>query len=578
VGRPRWLNGVRLAESLTLGVMEFPASHYPNTPTLQHSGTSACFERAKRRAPPYNSFCDWTPDRADLTLNLIPTITMLDLKQLEVWFVTGSQHLYGPEALKQVALNAQQVVKALDTAAAIPTRIVFKPVVIKPEEAAGLCQDANAAAGCIGLITWCHTFSPSKMWINGLKALRKPLLHLHTQFNRDIPWSSIDMDFMNLNQAAHGDREHGFIMSRLRLNRKVVVGYWQDTAVQAQIGAWCRAAAAWHDWQGAKFARFGDNMREVAVTEGDKVAAQMKFGYSVNGYGVGDLAKYVKEVSDSEVDRLTREYEETYTLASGLRKNAAKRNSLQEAARIELGLRAFLTAGSFKGFTDTFEDLPGLAQLPGVATQRLMADGYGFGAEGDWKTCALVRAMKVMAAGLKGGTSFMEDYTYHLDPKGMQVLGAHMLEICPSIAKGRPSLEVHPLGIGGKADPVRLVFDTPKGPALNASMLDMGNRFRLLVNEVDVVAPQKPLPKLPVARAVWVSRPNLQVAAACWIHAGGAHHTGFSQAVTTEMLEDLAEIAGIEFLLVNRDTELRRFKQELRWNEVYYAMRSGFVS
>jgi L-arabinose isomerase len=503
---------------------------------------------------------------------------MTDLKQLEVWFVTGSQHLYGPEALKQVALNAQQVVKALDSASVIPTQVVFKPVVKTPEEAAGLCQQADAAAQCIGLITWCHTFSPSKMWINGLKALRQPLLHLHTQHNRDIPWSSIDMDFMNLNQAAHGDREHGFIMSRLRMNRKVVVGYWQDAAVQSQIGAWCRAAAAWHDWQGAKFARFGDNMREVAVTEGDKVAAQMKFGYSVNGYGVGDLVKCVNEVSDAEIDRLTREYGQAYVLAPALRKNPDKKNSLREAARIELGMRAFLTSGGFKGFTDTFEDLPGLAQLPGIATQRLMADGYGFGAEGDWKTCALVRAMKVMATGLKGGTSFMEDYTYHLDPKGMQVLGAHMLEICPSIAKGKPSLEVHPLGIGGKADPVRLVFDTPAGPALNASLLDMGNRFRLLVNEVDVIAPQKPLPKLPVARAVWVCKPSLQVAAACWIHAGGAHHTGFSQAVTSEMLEDLAEIAGIEFLVIDSGSELRRFKQELRWNEVYYALRGGFVA
>ena len=303
------------------------------------------------------------------------------------------------------------------------------------------------------------------MWINGLKALRKPLLHLHTQHNREIPWATIDMDFMNLNQAAHGDREHGFIMSRLRLNRKVVVGFWQDAGVQSQIGAWCRAAAAWHDWQGAKFARFGDNMREVAVTEGDKVAAQMQFGYSVNGYGVGDLVKCVNEASDREVDRLVQEYEASYVVAPALRKNGAQRSALREAARIELGLRAFLTAGGFKGFTDTFEDLHGLAQLPGLAVQRLMADGYGFGAEGDWKTCALVRAMKVMAAGLKGGTSFMEDYTYHLDPKGMQVLGAHMLEICPSIAKGKPSLEVHPLGIGGKADPVRLVFDTPAGPA-----------------------------------------------------------------------------------------------------------------
>jgi L-arabinose isomerase len=503
---------------------------------------------------------------------------MIDLKKLEIWFVTGSQQLYGPETLKQVAVNARQIAGALDGAAAIPATVVFKAVVKTPEEASALCQEANAAATCIGLVTWCHTFSPSKMWINGLKALRKPLLHLHTQHNRDIPWASIDMDFMNLNQAAHGDREHGFIMSRLRLNRKVVVGYWEDAGVRSQIGTWCRAAAAWHDWQGGRFARFGDNMREVAVTEGDKVAAQMQFGYSVNGYGVGDLVKCVNEASDREVDRLVQEYEASYVVAPTLRKNGKQRDSLREAARIELGLRAFLTAGGFKGFTDTFEDLHGLAQLPGLAVQRLMADGYGFGPEGDWKTCALVRAMKVMAAGLKGGTSFMEDYTYHLHPKGMQVLGAHMLEVCPSIAKGKPSMEVHPLGIGGKADPVRLVFDTPAGPALNASMVDMGNRFRLLVNEVEVVAPQKPLPKLPVARAIWVCKPDLPVAAACWIHAGGAHHTGFSQAVTAEMLEDLAEMAGIEYLVIDSQTGVRQFKQELRSNEVYYALRSGFVS
>jgi L-arabinose isomerase len=415
------------------------------------------------------------------------------------------------------------------------------------------------------------------MWINGLKSLRKPLLHLHTQHNRDIPWSSIDMDFMNLNQAAHGDREHGFIMSRLRLDRKVVVGYWQDAAVQRRIGAWCRAAAAWHDWQGAKFCRFGDNMREVAVTEGDKVAAQVQFGYSVNGYGVGDLVKSVNGATDRETDRLIADYESRYTVAPKLRKTGSKRQSLRDAARIELGLRAFLIAGDFKGFTDTFEDLHGLAQLPGLAVQRLMADGYGFGAEGDWKTCALVRAMKVMATGLRGGTSFMEDYTYHLDPKRSMVLGAHMLEICPSIAKARPSLEVHPLGIGGKADPVRLVFDTLAGPGLNASLIDLGNRFRLLLNEVEVVPPDKPLPRLPVARAVWMPKPDFPTSAAAWIYAGGAHHTGFSQAVTTEMIEDFAGMAGVELMVIDADTRLRQFKQELKWNEVYYGLHRGFA-
>ncbi|MGA2867499.1 MAG: L-arabinose isomerase [Verrucomicrobiota bacterium] len=503
---------------------------------------------------------------------------MMNLKQLEVWFVTGSQHLYGPETLKQVAANSQEMAQALDASPAIPVKVICKPVVKTPAEATALCQEANSGPDCLGLITWCHTFSPSKMWINGLKLLRKPLAHLHTQHNRDIPWSAIDMDFMNLNQAAHGDREHGFIMSRLRLERKVVAGYWQDRAVAAQLGAWCRAAAAWQDWQGAKFCRFGDNMREVAVTEGDKVSAQLQFGYSVNGYGVGDLVKCVREASGAEVDRLVEDYKASYVMASALRQHTALAESLRQEARIEAGLRAFLKAGGFKGFTTTFEDLHGLEQLPGLAVQRLMAEGYGFGAEGDWKTCALVRALKVMAAGLKGGTSFMEDYTYHLDPKGMRVLGAHMLEICPSIARQKPALEVHPLGIGGKADPVRLVFEAPAGPALNASMIDLGNRFRLLVNEVEVVAPEQPLPKLPVARALWVPKPNLPVAATAWIYAGGAHHTAFSQAATTEMLEDFAAMAGLELVLIDQDTKLRQFKQELNWNEVYYALRKGWNS
>jgi L-arabinose isomerase len=497
----------------------------------------------------------------------------MDLSSFELWFVTGSQQLYGEQALAQVAANSRQVAAALDAAPALPVKVVAQPVVKSADDATTLCLAANAAPNCIGLITWCHTFSPSKMWINGLKLLRKPLAHFHTQFNRDIPWSSIDMDFMNLNQAAHGDREHGFLMSRMRLNRKVVVGHWQDRGAQAQLGAWSRAAAAWQDWQGAKFCRFGDNMREVAVTEGDKVAAQLQFGYSVNGYGVGDLVQSVNQASDRDIDRLVAEYEAHYRVTPKLRKNGAMRLSLHEAARIELGLRAFLTARGFKGFTTTFEDLHGLAQLPGLAVQRLMADGYGFGAEGDWKTSALVRAMKMMASGLEGGTSFMEDYTYHLDPRRALVLGAHMLEICPSIAQGKPSLEVHPLGIGGKADPVRLVFNTPPGPGLNASVIDLGNRFRLLVNEVDVVAPLKPLPRLPVARAVWIPRPDLRTGAAAWIYAGGAHHTGFSQAVTTEMLEDFAGMANLELVVIDGATQLRSFRQELAWNEATFAGR-----
>lgn len=503
---------------------------------------------------------------------------MINLKKLEAWFVTGSQHLYGPQTLKQVAQDAQRIARALNATPVIPVKIVFQPVLTTPEAITALCQEANNTPACIGLITWCHTFSPSKMWINGLKLLHKPLCHLHTQFNRDIPWAAIDMDFMNLNQAAHGDREHGFIMSRMRLNRKVVVGFWQEADVQARLGAWACAAAAWADWQGARFCRFGDNMREVAVTEGDKVAAQLHFGYSVNGYGVGDLVQRVRAVPNAAVSRLVQAYEDAYEMAADLRKGGPRHEAVREAARIELGLRAFLKEGGFKGFTTTFEDLHGLAQLPGLAAQRLMAEGYGFGAEGDWKTAALVRAMKVMGAGLPGGTSFMEDYTYHLEPGRQQVLGAHMLEICPSIAEGKPSLQVHPLGIGGKADPARLVFNTPAGPGLNASLIDLGNRFRLLVNEVDVVPPEQPMPKLPVAQALWVPKPNFADACAAWILAGGAHHTGFSQAVTTEMLEDFATIAGIEFVVIDADTRLRQFRRELEWNEVAYGLKRGLAS
>jgi L-arabinose isomerase len=495
---------------------------------------------------------------------------MIDLAPLEAWFVTGSQHLYGEEVLKQVAADSQAIARGLSDDAGMPIRVEFKPVLVSPEAIHELCLEANRAPQCVGIITWMHTFSPAKMWIAGLSALKKPVAHFHTQFNRDIPWSTIDMNFMNLNQSAHGGREYGHICSRLGIRRTVVVGHWQDHQTIAKLGVWARAACAWHDAQGAKFARIGDNMREVAVTEGDKVEAQICFGYSVNGYGLGDVVAYVDAVGDAEVDRLCAQYDEEYVVAEPLRAGGPRRSSLRDAARIELGLRAFLEAGKFKGFTDTFENLHGLKQLPGVATQRLMADGYGFGAEGDWKTAALVRAMKVMSAGLVGGTSFMEDYTYHLDPANTLVLGAHMLEICPSIAAGRPSLEIHPLGIGGKEDPVRLVFDAPPGPAVNAAVLDLGSRFRLLVNELDVVSPVQPLPRLPVARAVWHARPSLQTAAAAWILAGGPHHTGFSQAISAEHVEAFAEMAGVELLVIGGETTLSDFKKELRWNEAYY--------
>ena len=495
---------------------------------------------------------------------------MIDLKQYEAWFVTGSQHLYGEETLKQVAEHSEQIARALNSAGQIPVKIVFKPTVKSPEEIYSICQEANAAKNCIGIIAWMHTFSPAKMWIGGLKILQKPLLHLHTQFNRDIPWNSIDMDFMNLNQSAHGDREFGFIMTRMRLERKVVVGHWQDSEVLDQINTWTRSAAGWHDWQGARFVRFGDNMRYVAVTEGDKVEAELKFGYSVNTHGVGDLVKVVNAITDAEVDQLTAEYEALYAVVPSLKNGGANYTSLRDAARIELGLKAFLEDGNFKGFTDTFEDLHGLVQLPGIAAQRLMGKGYGFAAEGDWKTAALVRAMKVMGSDLKGGNAFMEDYTYHFDPSDPLVLGSHMLEICESIADGQPKCEIHPLGIGGKADPVRLVFNVAGGPALNASVVDLGNRFRLLINEVEAVTPKEDLPKLPVARVLWKPYPDMKTGCAAWILAGGAHHTCYSQNLTAEHLDDFAAIAGIESVLIGKNTELRQLKNELRWSEVYY--------
>lgn len=502
---------------------------------------------------------------------------MIDLSKFEIWFVTGSQHLYGPETLEKVAEHSREIAAALDSSAEMAVRVVFKPVLTTPEAIQSLCLEANSAQNCIGLITWMHTFSPAKMWIAGLNMLKKPFAHLHTQYNREIPWSEIDMNFMNLNQAAHGDREFGFIGSRLRLERKVVVGHWQDAEVQHELGVWVRAAAAWADWQGAKVARFGDNMRDVAVTEGDKVQAQIQFGYDVYGYGVGDLVRAVNEASDTEINQMVQAYLDEYDVALALRPGGECSTSLREGARIEAGMRNFLAAGNFKAFTTTFEDLHGLAQLPGLAVQRLMRDGYGFGAEGDWKTSALVRAMKVMSAGLKGGVTFMEDYTYHFSLSGDKVLGAHMLEICESIAApgAKPRLEILPLSIGGKADPVRLIFDANTGPAIGASIMDMGQRFRIVANIVDVVPTDAPLPKLPVARALWLPRPNLKIAAAAWIYAGGAHHTSFSYSVTAEHLRDFASMAGVEFLLIDENTKVDEFKDKLRWNDLYYHLNKG---
>ena len=498
---------------------------------------------------------------------------MINLRQLEVWFITGSQHLYGPETLKQVAEDSKEIAALLSEKLAV--KVVFKPVLTTPDAIHTLCLDANSAPNCIGLITWMHTFSPAKMWIGGLTTLKKPFAHLHTQYYAEIPWSEIDMDYMNLHQSAHGDREFGFITSRLRLNRKVIVGHWQDPEVHKQLDIWTRAACAWHDWQGMKIARFGDNMRNVAVTEGDKVEAEIQLGYSVYGYGVGDLVKAVNQVGDAEVDGLIQEYLDLYDVVTALQPTGEKYQSLREGAQIEIGLRNFLETGGFSAFTTTFEDLHGLAQLPGLAVQRLMADGYGFGAEGDWKTSALVHAMKVMSVGLEHGTSFMEDYTYHFSPTGDKVLGAHMLEICSSIAATKPKMEILPLSIGGKADPVRLIFDSQIGPAVAVSMVDMGKRFRLIISEVDVVQTEAPLPKLPVARAFWAPKPDLKTAAAAWILAGGAHHTSFSYDVTSDHLQDFAEMAKIEVVQIDENTKLNDFKKELRWNDLYFQLAKG---
>ncbi|GHB51575.1 L-arabinose isomerase [Persicitalea jodogahamensis] len=495
---------------------------------------------------------------------------MVDLKAYEIWFVTGSQHLYGEETLRQVDEHSKIIAESFDAASQIPVRVVFKPVVKTPEEILAVCKEANATPNCVGIITWMHTFSPAKMWIGGLKALQLPLLHLHTQYNRDIPFADIDMDFMNLNQSAHGDREFGFMVTRMKISRKVVVGHWQGEAVLAQIGGWARVAVARHRMQTMKVVRFGDNMRQVAVTEGDKVEAQIKFGFSVNTHGVGDLVKVIGQVSDEEMEELMQEYADSYRLMASLVKGGAMRESLVEAARIELGLKYFLEDGGYSAYTNTFEDLHGMRQLPGIGSQRMMAAGYGYGGEGDWKTAALVHVLKTMATGLPGGTSFMEDYTYHFDPQNPMVLGSHMLEICPSIAVGPVRCEVHPLGIGGKEDPVRLVFDGAAGSALNVSLIDLGHRFRLLVNEVEAVESTQDFPKLPTARVLWQPQPSMEVGLQAWILAGGAHHTVYSQSLRTEHIEDLAEMLGVELVVIDRDTTIRGLKKDLQLGEVLY--------
>lgn len=492
----------------------------------------------------------------------------------EVWLVTGSQHLYGPGVLQQVAANSARIAGELTESRNISIRIVAKDVVTSPGEILAACQAANSDANCVGLILWMHTFSPAKMWIAGLSVLNKPYMHLHTQFNAELPFADIDMHFMNLNQSAHGDREFGHISTRLKQERKVVVGHWATTPVQNEIDSWCRVAMGWHESRNLRVARFGDNMRQVAVTDGDKVAAQIQFGYEVHAYGLGELQQVVDAVTDEQVASQIALYQEAYDIAPSVLAVAHQFQMLKNEARLELGMLAFLTEGGFGAFTNCFENLTGLTNLPGLATQRLMAQGFGYGGEGDWKTAAMVRIAKVMSRGRPGGSSFMEDYTYHFGTVD-QVLGAHMLEVCPSIAADKPKLEVHLHTIGCRNDIARLLFTGKAGPALCISLVDLGTRFRMIISEVDTVTPQQELPKLPVAKALWEPRPNLQVAAAAWIHAGGAHHSTYTQGITADEALDWADIAGIEALVIGATTTVRGLKTELRHNAAFYHLKDG---
>ncbi len=494
----------------------------------------------------------------------------------EIWFLTGSQDLYGEETLEQVAEQSRGIVKSLNATGAIPVPIVWKPVLKDREAIRRAALEVNSQDSCVGVITWMHTFSPAKMWISGLDALAKPLLHLHTQVNIALPWATIDMDFMNLNQAAHGDREFGYIATRLGVHRRTVVGHATSSLVQQKISHWARAATGWAELHSMRLARFGDNMRNVAVTEGDKTEAELRLGVSVNTWSVNDLVEVVDGIADAAVDELVAEYEASYDIVAELRADGERHDSLRYGARIELGLRSFLEAGGFTAFTTNFENLGGLRQLPGLAVQRLMADGYGFGAEGDWKTAILVRVAKAMGHGLPGGASLMEDYTYELEPGREKILGAHMLEVCPTLTTSRPSLEIHPLGIGGRDDPVRLKFSADPGPALVVALIDMRERFRLIANTVHIVEPDEELPALPVACAVWEPAPDLFTSAECWLTAGAAHHTVMTSAVPLEVFEDLADIADLELAIIDKDTRVRSFHRELRVNATYYRLAQGF--
>ena len=499
---------------------------------------------------------------------------MKTFREKTVWFVTGSQHLYGPKVLEQVAENSRKIAAGLTRSRLISATVEAKGAVTTPEEIVKVCLQANSDPNCVGLILWMHTFSPAKMWIAGLKALAKPWMHLHTQFGAELPWSGIDMHYMNLNQSAHGDREFGHIGTRLRIDRKVVVGHWKSEKVQSMIDDWIRAAMGWDEARHLRVARFGDNMRQVAVTEGDKVSAQIQFGYEVHAYSLGDLAAACEAVGEADIKAQIRRYRRAYVVADTLLKDPQQLEMLRNEARLELGMERFLEEKGCQAFTNCFENLTGLTGLPGLATQRLMSKGYGYGAEGDWKTAALIRIVKVMSRGRPGGTSFIEDYTYHFAETD-QVLGAHMLEVCPSIAAERPRLEVHPHTIGIRKDIARLIFSAATGPALNISPIDLGTRFRIVVNEVDTVEPPEDMPRLPVAKALWVPRPNLEIAGAAWIHAGAAHHSVYTQGVTTDQIADFAEIAGVELVVIGADTTIAEFKKDLRHNAVYYHLNRG---
>ncbi|MBI5159975.1 MAG: L-arabinose isomerase [Micrococcales bacterium] len=503
-------------------------------------------------------------------MSLIP-----DLATRTVWFLTGSQGLYGEETLRQVAEQSQQVAALLADASEIPVRIQWRPVLTDSAAIRRTMLEANADDSVIGVIAWMHTFSPAKMWIAGLEALQKPLLHFHTQANVELPFAEIDFDFMNLNQAAHGDREFGYIQTRLDVPRVTVVGHASTPEVTARIGTWARAAAGVDAVRTLKLARFGDNMRYVAVTEGDKTEAEIRLGVQVNTWGVDELADAVHAASDADTDALVAEYEDLYEVVPELRRGGDRHESLRYGARIELGLRAFLEAGGFGAFTTSFEDLGALRQLPGLAVQRLMADGYGFGAEGDWKTAVLVRAAAVMGAGLPGGASLMEDYTYDLTPGRELILGAHMLEVSPSLTSAKPSLEIHPLGIGGKDDPVRLVFTADAGPAVVVALSDLRDRFRLVANAVENVALPQPMPKLPVGRAIWRPEPDFATSAAAWLSAGAAHHTVMSTQLGVQAFRDFARLLRIELVAIEVGTTLPALEQELRWNAAYHRLAQG---